>query len=196
MLPATPMVRRLAAEPRAGDFALPAPIDAGRIAAPSNPLARLGTLPAPPAPNHGGPIGQSITTRDGASALPRDPHGQRLAAELRARRIRSPGTHRRLGVSPPLRTHSPDLEHFLLHRHRTMEERLADPSPLGVKPPRSPETPMVSVLPLNHAPGDFALPAPINTGAETMGWVLSLPAEKETVRKSRPFLPRNRTRTN
>jgi len=42
---------------------------------------------------------------------------------------------------------------------------MAGPAPLGGSLQSSPETPMVSVLPLNHAPGDFALPAPIDRRA-------------------------------
>ena len=48
----------------------------GRIAAPVNPLAGLEALPAPPAPNHGGPLWPVQRHSGGASKLPRDPHGQ------------------------------------------------------------------------------------------------------------------------
>lgn len=60
------------------------PSTQGRIAAPSDPLAGLGALPAPPAPNHGGPLWPVQRHSGGASMLPRAPHDHRLGAGPRA----------------------------------------------------------------------------------------------------------------
>lgn len=53
---------------------------------------------------------------------------------------------------------------FALHRRRTIEKRIGRFIASQAEPPGSPDTPMVNVLPLNHAQGEFALPAPIDKG--------------------------------
>jgi hypothetical protein len=51
--PQDPMASLLPLDPRAGDFALPAPIDQRAFRRPLETTSRAWSLPAPPAPNHG-----------------------------------------------------------------------------------------------------------------------------------------------